>query len=65
MNHLVRCVVHGTGCSGPPLTFEEWLKTAPLPEGFLPGVHGYSFWDQCMPLDWAIYLFKKKGRRSK
>jgi hypothetical protein len=63
MNHLVRCVVHGTNQVDPPLTFEDWLKTAELPVGFKPVADGYSFWDQCMPLNWAIHIFKKKGKQ--
>jgi len=64
-SHTVRCVVHGTKCVDPPMTFEDWLKKCELPVGFSPMVDGYPFWDQCMPLDWAIYLFnKRKGKKS-
>ena len=59
---MKRYIVLGTNCAK-QMTFEDWLKEEVIPEGFDKMIHGYPFWDQGMPLDWAIYQFQKKVKR--
>jgi len=61
INHMTRIIVLGTNNSR-EMTFENWLKEDVLPKGFDKMIHGYPYWDQGMPLGWAIYQFEKKQR---
>jgi len=55
VNHMTRMITNGK-----EMTFEAWLKECSLPKGFDPVHDGYPYWDQGMPLGWAIYQYEKK-----
>jgi hypothetical protein len=59
VNHITRMITLGNQ-NGKEMTFDAWVKECPLPKGFDPIHDGYPYWDQGMPLGWAIYQYEKK-----
>lgn len=43
------------------LTFEEWLSSRTLPDGFRE--YAYGHWDQHSPIDWALHCFSKRKNK--